>query len=49
MAASELMIFMISELPAVWDHQPARGYAGMNSWRGTSMNAARHRSSSSLR
>ncbi|MGH3851706.1 MAG: hypothetical protein ACRDRT_18775 [Pseudonocardiaceae bacterium] len=28
MAASELMISMVSELPAVWDHQPARGYGG---------------------
>ena len=28
MAASKLMISMISELFAVWDHQPARGYGG---------------------
>lgn len=28
MAASELMISMVSELLAVWDQQPARGYAG---------------------
>ncbi|MGH3826424.1 MAG: hypothetical protein ACRDQX_04510 [Pseudonocardiaceae bacterium] len=28
MAASELMISMVSELLAVWDHQPARGYGG---------------------
>lgn len=28
MAASELMISMISELFAVWDQQPARGYGG---------------------
>ena len=28
MAASELMISMISELLAVWDQQPARGYGG---------------------
>ncbi len=28
MAASKLMISMISELFAVWDQQPARGYAG---------------------
>ncbi len=28
MAASELMISMISELLAVWDGQPARGYGG---------------------
>jgi hypothetical protein len=28
MAASELMISMVSELFAVWDHQPARGYGG---------------------
>lgn len=28
MAASELMISMISELLAVWDHQPARAYGG---------------------
>ncbi|MGQ0778835.1 MAG: hypothetical protein ACT4NY_31240 [Pseudonocardiales bacterium] len=28
MAASELMISMVSELLAVWDQQPARGYGG---------------------
>ncbi|MGH3828953.1 MAG: hypothetical protein ACRDRS_00655 [Pseudonocardiaceae bacterium] len=28
MAASELMIAMVSELLAVWDQQPARGYGG---------------------
>ncbi|MGH3997643.1 MAG: hypothetical protein ACRDTJ_09300 [Pseudonocardiaceae bacterium] len=28
MAASELMISMVSELFAVWDQQPARGYGG---------------------
>lgn len=28
MAASTLMISMINELFAVWDHQPARGHAG---------------------
>ncbi len=28
MAASELMLSMISELLAVWDGQPARGYGG---------------------
>lgn len=28
MAASELMISMVSELFAVWDHQPARGSGG---------------------
>jgi hypothetical protein len=28
MAASKLMISMVSELFAVWDQQPARGYAG---------------------
>lgn len=28
MAASELMISMISELVAIWDQQPARGYGG---------------------
>ena len=28
MAASALMISMISKLFAVWDHQPARGHAG---------------------
>lgn len=28
MAASELMISMITELLAVWDQQPARGYGG---------------------
>jgi hypothetical protein len=28
MAASELMILMVSELLAVWDGQPARGYGG---------------------
>lgn len=28
MAASELMISMITELIAVWDQQPARGYGG---------------------
>jgi hypothetical protein len=28
MAASELMISMVSELLAVWDRQPARGYGG---------------------
>jgi hypothetical protein len=27
MAASKLMISMVSELLAVWDQQPARGYA----------------------
>ncbi|MGH3915927.1 MAG: hypothetical protein ACRDTC_21340 [Pseudonocardiaceae bacterium] len=28
LAASELMISLVSELLAVWDRQPARGYAG---------------------
>jgi len=28
MAASELMISRVSELFAVWDQQPARGYTG---------------------
>ncbi|MBV9140344.1 MAG: hypothetical protein JO115_05420 [Pseudonocardiales bacterium] len=28
LAASELMISMVSELLAVWDHQPARGHGG---------------------
>jgi hypothetical protein len=28
MATSELMISMVSELLAVWDRQPARGYGG---------------------
>lgn len=28
MAASELMISMVSKLLAVWDQQPARGYGG---------------------
>ena len=28
LATSELMISMVSELVAVWDQQPARGYAG---------------------
>ncbi len=28
MAASELMISLVTELLAVWDHQPARAYGG---------------------